>query len=151
MIPVEFEHKTFISVAVDELTDRVLDRFETKFLANDLCVQKELRQLSANIAVSKLDGAIAQMLDYAVARTPKGGHINVTLLDKKHCWELEVANSATTEFQKRGAPPAPETIDSGAVDFGDALDAATYHGGKFKSCNCPLGGTANVLIIPQLD
>lgn len=136
--------------SIDIMTLDTLQQFEDRLKSKKLRLEKELQSTTADVLPNEISAAIYQLIENAIARSPEGGNVNVTLVDNENCWELEVANSSKADFERWGAAqnsPLPDCSSSASLQA--VIDAAESHGGELKSLNCPLGGTANILKIPR--
>lgn len=144
-------------IAIDELTEDVLLEFTKQIQSNNIRVDKDLPQLSADVYPKFIHAAVSQLIENAIHQMPTGGELNVTLIEGDRCWELEVADSTTQPglgkrepFQLDSAMTLPKIV---ATEERSKLEltrrAATVHGGHVQTWDCPQGGTANVLIIPR--
>ena len=136
--------------SIDVLTLETLQQFEERLKSKNLQLEKEIQSTTAAVSANEISAAIHQLVENAIARSPDGGNVNVTLIDNENCWELEVANSSKSDFERWGAAtnsPLPDGSQQESLQA--VIQAANSHGGELKSLNCPLGGTANILKIPR--
>jgi len=152
------DRKAARTVSIDSLTEAVLRRYNDRIESKNIRIEKELQSLTAAVFPAFIDSAVCKLIENAIESTPCGGELNVTLIDGEDCWELEVADSAIEVTRSnRGSALLPdqslEVVATGPVDKRARLEvirrAATVHGGKIQTWDCPQGGTANVLVIPR--
>lgn len=147
------------AVSIDSLTEAVLKRYTDRIESKNIRIEAELQSLTAAVFPAFIDSAVCKLIENAIESTPRGGELNVTLIDGEDCWELEVADSAfeLTRSNNGGgsslSDQVPGSVATGSVDKRARLEvirrAATVHGGKIQTWDCPQGGTANVLVIPR--
>jgi len=121
-----------------------------------IILETDLDTFDAFINPKLLHSAAAALVENAIEAMPNGGEISITLIDGKHQWELEVADSfgmAFNSFERKNQPtddtlpvviPFPQT-----ERLRNAHRAAMAHGGQIQTWSCPQGGTAHVLVIPR--
>lgn len=155
----QLDQKTACSVSINSLTESVLRRYTERIESKNIRIEKELQSLTAAVFPAFIDSAVCKLIENAIEATPHGGELNVTLIDGEDCWELEVADSAF-EFSRNSddsyssfTAQIPQPIAGSSVHERARLEvvrrAATLHGGKVQTWDCPQGGTANVLVIPR--
>lgn len=137
------------TTSIDALTLDALQKFQCRLKSKRLQLEKELQSTTAPVSTKEISAAICQLIENAIAQSPEGGNVNVTLIDNEHCWELEVANSAKAHFERWGATHSAQQPGCSPETLHAVVQAANSHGGELKSLNCPLGGTANILKIPR--
>ena len=144
-------------VSIDELTEDILVQYSGKIESNNIRVDKDLPQISANVYPKFIHAAVSQLIENAIEQMPTGGELNVTLIEGDRCWELEVADSIpdpptnrreAVEIESGTSLPKIATIEEKSK-LEMAHRAAIVHGGHIQTWDCPQGGTANVLIIPR--
>ena len=144
-------------VSIDQLTEGILTDFETQLESNNIRVDKDLPNFSADVYPRFIHAAVCQLIENAIQQMPSGGELNVTLIEGERCWELEVADSLPNpQMRKHNSPTAlPHTMLPRIAGIEPDLKlevaqhAADLHGGHVQSWDCPQGGTANVLVIPR--
>jgi signal transduction histidine kinase len=97
--------------------------------------------------------AIEDLMRQAVAAMPQGGELVVTSAAGNGAVELEIADTGPTlsDDARRGvldgSPIPSRGTESGALAM--VLRIAELHGGDVTAVNCPEGGVALTLRIPQ--
>jgi K+-sensing histidine kinase KdpD len=147
------------TISIHELTRNVIKSFSGELSKRRISIDADLPNLTACVNTSVIHRAVAKLLENAIDAMPDGGQISVTLIDGRHHWELEVADSAGEIYRSGWKSNADtENADSNpgllrVLAESQKLDlvrtAAAIHGGQVQSWKCPQGGTANVLVIPR--
>ena len=150
--------------SVDQWLGQLIDSFEHRFDDAKVTLELDLQSFEARIDPRLVQIAVQGLLENAIQVMPDGGEICVTLLDADLHWELEIADNAAGAFGMFGqanktesTTPIQEVIDDLPViipypandHLRAAHRAAMLHGGQVQSFDCPQGGTAYVLVIPQ--
>jgi len=87
---------------------------------------------------------------------PNGGELEATLINAEHQWELEIADSGKRE---KSEPIETKETDSElprvvGVKRSPHIEVLNQLGilmnATIQSWNCPLGGTASVLVVPKM-
>jgi signal transduction histidine kinase len=147
--------------------DPVWRRFDLASLVHEVC-ESLAPQLAAQQIHMELDvpagvlvdadhdllrRAILNLVLNALDAMPRGGQLAVTAWQSPHCFELEVADSgpglARDQIPRLFEPFF--TTKDGGTGLGLAIvdRIATLHGGRVSACNCPQGGAAFTIQIPQ--
>lgn len=155
-----------ISRMVQDLVLSLGDHLASSHITVDLDIQP----LEAVADPSQIQNAMKGLVRNALRAMPRGGELSVTLIDGPYQWELEVADTSTNRFVEEAlasatpdAEPGNETSNSLASQAATPVPDAAWdnedlavvqrvadaHGGQLQTWNCPLGGTANVLVIPR--
>ena len=147
------------AVKVNHLTRNVIESFLKRFESQKVEVDADIEPVTADVDPKVIHRAVSQLLENALQSMPDGGNINVTLINGRHHWELEVADSVGQIYGtawkseidlndqkhqmnlKRVAPENPELQQVRSV--------AAHYGGHIRSFVCPQGGTAHVMVIPR--
>jgi len=84
---------------------------------------------------------------------PQGGELEATLVNAEFQWELEIADSGIVD-ETESLPEAEQTlprivgVDTN-VHMGKLNQLSILMNATLQSWNCPLGGTAHVLVVPK--
>ncbi len=144
-------------ISISTMTEEVLQCYKPQIDTRNILVDTDLTTLSARVYPHFIHSAVCQLIENAIDAMPSGGELNVTLVDGEACWELEVSDSRTPRTPRglrasgtvaiQGQNQQPDQANHPKLEM--ARCAALLHGGKMQTWNCPLGGTANVLVIPR--
>ena len=151
LFPTEVDNQrvSTTQVSIDSLMELILDRFKPQIHSKNLSVEKELDSFQAEIAADSIDSAMSQLIENAIKNAPVGGEINVTLVDSKSYWELEIAGAELDANPSKKQPDSHPARFEPIKPLEVAKKAASLHGGEVQTWRCPLGETAQILIIPR--
>ena len=151
--------------AMDQWVNQLIETFEHRFDDAGVTLELDLQNFEAMIDPRLVQIAVQGLLENAIQVMPGGGEICVTLLDADLHWELEIADNSQGAFGDLGennissaqSAAITEDIDDLPVivpypandHLRAAHRAAMLHGGQVQSFDCPQGGTAYVLVVPQ--
>ena len=147
---------------VGQLIHDVLEQYRPQMAKRNVLLETDFDIFNAFVDPNQLHSIVAALVENALRQMTKGGEISVTLIDGKHQWELEVADSfgmAFSSFEstvnerqeiegQEGLPliiPFPET-----EELRTAHRVAIAQGAQIETWNCPQGGTAHVLTVPRI-
>jgi signal transduction histidine kinase len=136
------------------LLHEVLQSLEPQIRAQDISAQVDCPQgLSATVDGDMLRRAVLNLVLNALDAMPSGGDLVLTACQTKAGLEIEVADSGPgipTEIVNRLFEPFFTTKGSG-TGLGLAIveRIASAHGGQATATNCPEGGAAFTLLIPE--
>lgn len=141
-------------VPVRPLVDEVLNALAPQFAAQGIAVQVDCAcQLRAHLDPEMLRRALLNLVLNALDVLPTGGELVITACRTPAGLELEVADSGP------GIPPSLVerlfepffTTKQGGTGLGLAIveRIAAAHGGRVLASNCPEGGAAFTLILPE--
>lgn len=117
----------------------------------------DLEEVSAPYDRKLVHRAVAAMVENAIEAMPQGGELEATLINAEHQWELEIADSgeqkSQTESETSAAPGGGDLPKIVGVKDSDQMgmlnQLSVLMNATVQSWNCPLGGTANVLVVPK--
>lgn len=116
----------------------------------------DLEEVSAPYDRKLVHRAVAAMVENAIEAMPQGGELEATLINAEHQWELEIADSGEQKSQtesETGAAPGGDLPKIVGVKDSDQMgmlnQLSVLMNATVQSWNCPLGGTANVLVVPK--
>lgn len=145
------------STSVNQIVDDLLDSYGPRLNNHNISIETDLEPTSAVIDSRLIQSAIQALLDNAIEAMPHGGVLSATLINGKHQWEFEVADTsgiAYSDFKSLAREendaklpvviPFPET-----EQLRNAYRNAMELGGQIQTWDCPQGGTAHVLVIPR--
>lgn len=146
-------------IPINQLAEQVITSFAGKFREQMIKVDTDMESVCAAVDQQSIHSAVSRMIENAIESMPQGGNINVTLIDGKHHWELEVADSVGEIYGDRWKKEVENNneihsrnlmrISTENPQLAPVRSAANLHGGQLQSWVCPQGGAAHVLIIPR--
>ena len=143
-------------IEINHLTQDLVASFTSRFEQQNIRVETDLPEVTANVFPEVIHRAVANLIENAIDAMPKGGELLVTLVDCRGQWELEVADTSslletpsTRAEPRAGDEPIGLQADCAPERLEIANSAAMVHGGQVQTWECPQGGTANVLVIPR--
>ncbi|MCH2182223.1 MAG: hypothetical protein MK108_09485 [Mariniblastus sp.] len=144
------------SIEINHLTKDLVASFTSRFEKQNIRVETDLPEVTADVFPEVIHRAVANLIENAIDAMPKGGELLVTLVDCRHQWELEVADTSSLQESLSTFPeteidnePIRLQADCAPERLEIANSAAMVHGGQVQTWECPQGGTANVLVIPR--
>lgn len=141
-------------VEINHLAQNLVDSFSSRLENYNIRVETDLPMVTADVFPTVIHRAVANLLENAIDSMPTGGELLVTLVDCRHQWELEIADTRSKHVQPRQSFVAEsEPVRMQPMQNQRKLEvansAAMIHGGQVQTWECPQGGTANVLVIPR--
>lgn len=117
----------------------------------------DIEEVSASYDPKIVHRVVAAMMDNALEAMPNGGELEATLINAEHQWELEIADSGNGD--KSDSTPAKQTDAKlpriVGVETSPHIEVLNQLGilmnATIQSWNCPLGGTASVLVVPKMS
>ncbi|MDG2184413.1 MAG: hypothetical protein P8K79_01970 [Mariniblastus sp.] len=147
---------TKTSIEINSLTKDLVASFTSRFEQHNIRVETDLPNVTADVFPEAIHRAVANLIENAIDSMPSGGELLVTLVDCRHQWELEIADTRSADVLPPTEPdfnPENEPIRLQGMCVQEHLEiansAAMIHGGQVQTWECPQGGTANVLVIPR--
>ena len=150
---------------IGDRVETIVESCQSDFVKFGIVVEFDFEPIYASVDPEMLSSATIALLKNAITKMPNGGQITVTLIDGKHQWELEIADTSGMAFNpfesyddssylsKDDAKNSLPTI----IPFPDyehlrnALRAALACGSQIQTFDCPQGGTAHVLVVPKFE
>ena len=114
----------------------------------------DLEEVSAPYDRKLVHKAVAAMVENAIEAMPEGGELEATLINAEYQWELEIADSGATEFPESVTENSlhnlPRILGTDTnLHMGVLNQLSVLMNATVQSWNCPLGGTAHVLVVPK--
>jgi hypothetical protein len=146
-----------------QLSDNSLSDFVRQIVSGyrNACESKnvslllDLEDVSAPYDRKLVHKAVAAMVENAIESMPDGGELEATLINAEHQWELEIADSGEQKnHTERAVAPGDGDLPRIAEvevssQMGMLNQLSLLMNATVQSWNCPLGGTANVLVVPK--
>ncbi|MEM9412742.1 MAG: hypothetical protein AAGA30_16640, partial [Planctomycetota bacterium] len=115
-------------VSIDSLMESVLARFQTEIQSKRLCIEKEIAPILAKVAPELMDSAFSQLIETAIAGSPEGGELNITLFAGDQAWEIEVSGNGQLDLKENDTQNRAVSGQK-ATDLTEAKKAAIEYGG----------------------
>ena len=94
--------------------------------------------------------AVELMMENAIELTPAGGEVEATLINAEYQWELEIADTGSRSHSDQTISDTPDRLPRVANRPINSLQQLSIlMNATIQSWNCPLGGTAIVLVVPK--
>jgi hypothetical protein len=142
--------------SLGQFLTELLDSYQTLLERKNISLVKDFDDVVAPFDVTLVSSAIRALVDNAIQSMPLGGELSAILIDGKHQWELEIADTVwPSKNSVARQAPAEDSHRPVILPFPEneylrvAHRAAITHGGEVQTWKCPLGGTAHVLAIPK--
>ncbi len=143
----------------------VIESCQSDLVNFGIVVEYDFEAVYSSVNEEMLSDVTIALLNNAIQKMPTGGQITVTLIDGKHQWELEIADTSGMVFNPYESYDDSTylslTEDQDAlptiIPFPDnehlrkAHRAALACHSQIQTFDCPQGGTAHVLVVPKLE
>jgi len=141
--------------SLSDFVRQVVSGYRNTCESNNVSLVLDLEEVSAPYDRKLVHRAVAAMVENAIDSMPNGGELEATLINAEHQWELEIADSG--EQQSQSEPETTSTKSDlpriAGVDVSPQIgmlnQLSVLMNATVQSWNCPLGGTANVLVVPK--
>ena len=139
--------------SLSDFVRQVVSSYRNTCESKNVSMVLDLEEVSAPYDRKLVHQAVSALVENAIHSMPQGGELEATLINTKHQWELEIADSGGNAQASENAPAdnelpriegVPSTTRMSVLNNLSVLMNATV-----QSWNCPLGGTANVLVVPK--
>ena len=147
---------------VGQLIHDVLEQYRPQMAKKNVLLETDFDIFNSFVDPNQLHSIVAALVENALRPMTKGGEISVTLIDGKHQWELEVADSFGMAFSSF-EPTVNEYLEIEdqeglplIIPFPESEELRTAHRvaisqvAQIETWNCPQGGTAHVLTVPRI-
>ena len=142
--------------SLSDFVRQVVSGYRNTCESRNVSVVLDLEEISVPYDRKLVHRAVTAMVENALQAMPDGGELEATLINAKHQWELEIADSGGRSKTKEttGAPQAandlPRIVEVESNTQMEVLNnLSILMNATVQSWNCPLGGTANVLVVPK--
>jgi hypothetical protein len=152
---------------VGQLIHDVLEQYRPQMAKKNVLLETDFDIFNAFVDPNQLHSIVAALVENALRPMTKGGEISVTLIDGKHQWELEVADSFGMAFSSfEPTVNEDQVIEDQEIEgqemlpliipFPESEELRTAHrvaisqGAQIETWNCPQGGTAHVLTVQRI-
>lgn len=143
------------SNSLSDFVRQIVSGYRNKCESKNVSLLLDLEEVSAPYDKKLVHRAVAAMVENAIESMPQGGELEATLINAEHQWELEIADSGEqTNQTETGAAPTDSDLPriagvEASPKMGMLNRLSVLMDATVQSWNCPLGGTANVLVVPK--
>ena len=140
---------------LSDFVRQIVSGYRSTCESKNVSLLLDLEEVSAPYDQKLVHRAVAAMVENAIESMPQGGELEATLINAEHQWELEIADSGTkkSETETDAAPDDSDLPRIAGVEtspqMGMLNQLSVLMNATVQSWNCPLGGTANVLVVPK--
>ena len=146
--------------SLSDFVRQVVSGYRNTCETKNVSMVLDLEEVTAPYDRTLVHKAVAAMVENAIEAMPEGGELEATLVNAEYQWELEIADSGTAPNEE--TPTLSETVSAATdqelprilgtetnVHMGVLNQLSILMNGTVQSWNCPLGGTAHVLVVPK--
>lgn len=146
--------------SLSDFVRQVVSGYRNRCETKNVSVVMDLEEVTAPYDRKLVHRAVTAMVENAIEAMPEGGELEATLVNAEYQWELEIADSGTSSKEKTA--PEPTSVKPGVagdlprilgtetnVHMGVLNQLSILMNATVQSWNCPLGGTAHVLVVPK--
>lgn len=142
--------------SLSDFVRQVVSGYRNECEAQNVNVLLDLEEVVTPYDRKLVHHAVAAMVENAIEAMPQGGELEATLVNAEYQWELEIADSGkaavesepTENRQPDKQLPQVVGVDANA-HMGKLDQLSILMNATVQSWNCPLGGTAHVLVVPK--
>jgi len=141
---------------LDQLLSDLLESYQALLDQKNITLVEDFDEVKAHFDVNLMTSAVRALVENAIQSMPLGGELTSILIDGDCQWELEISdtvwpsNDAIVRQMSADNPQLPVILPFPENEYLRAAHrAAIKLGGQIQTWNCPLGGTAHVLVIPK--
>ena len=146
--------------SLSDFVRQVVSGYRTTCETKNVSMVLDLEEVTAPYDRVLVHKAVAAMVENALESMPEGGELEATLVNAEYQWELEIADSGSSEEETLSPPPEKVAIANGQelprilgtetnAHMGMLNHLSILMNATVQSWNCPLGGTAHVLVVPK--
>jgi len=151
------------SETIGDAVTKIVESCQQDLVKYGIDIEYDFEAIYSPVDSAMLRTTTVALLQNAIQKMPHGGQITVTLIDGKHQWELEIADTSGMAFnpyesydestylsKKEVQDTLPTIIPFPQNEYlRDAHRAALGCGSQIQTFDCPQGGTAHVLVVPK--
>ncbi len=160
-----FAEMLMVQISNNSLSDfvrQIASGYKNLCQSRNITLELDIDEVSTAYDKKTTHSAIIAMIENAIDSMPNGGELEATLIDGNGQWELEIADSGSQSS-------VPSNTDSQTQPSSEVADSDLFHVAPFQAnqhlrrlnnisillnatvqtWNCPLGGTAHVLVVPK--
>lgn len=142
--------------SLSDFVRQVVSGYRNTCESNNVSLLLDLEEVTVPYDRKLVHRAVTALVENALQAMPDGGELEATLINAEHQWELEIADSGNRV--KTEAPMNKPEAESelprvvgvaSSPQMGVLNNLSILMNATVQSWNCPLGGTANVLVVPK--
>jgi len=146
--------------SLSDFVRQVVSGYRNTCESKNVSMVLDLEEVSAPYDRKLVHRAVAAMVENAIEAMPEGGELEATLVNAEYQWELEIADSGKSFTEESTeATSLEKAVPDGELPRILGADTTAHMGmlnqlsilmnATVQSWNCPLGGTAHVLVVPK--
>ena len=145
--------------SLSDFVRQVVSGYRNTCETKNVSMVLDLEEVTAPYDRKLVHKAVVAMVENAIDAMPEGGELEATLVNAEYQWELEIADSGKSSDETYESPtPVGDTVNDGLprilgtetnVHMGVLNQLSILMNATVQSWNCPLGGTAHVLVVPK--
>lgn len=141
--------------SLSDFVRQVVSGYRSECESRNVSVVLDLEEVATPYNRTLVHRAVAAMVENAIDAMPEGGELEATLVNAEYQWELEIADSGTRLANEtplrdlNSALPRVVAVETNA-HLGKLNQLSILMNAALQSWNCPLGGTAHVLVVPKM-
>jgi len=146
--------------SLSDFVRQVVSGYRNTCETKNVSMVLDLEEVTAPYDRKLVHRAVTAMVENAIEAMPEGGELEATLVNAEYQWELEIADSGKSTDEEKYTTPAqtgdtaidnlPRIVGTETnVHMGVLNQLSILMNATVQSWNCPLGGTAHVLVVPK--
>ncbi|QEG24591.1 sensor histidine kinase [Mariniblastus fucicola] len=141
--------------SLSDFVRQVVSGYRNTCESKNVSMVLDLEEVSAPYDRKLVHKAVIAMVENAIEAMPEGGELEATLVNAEYQWELEIADSGRSAEQDAPSinqtnPELPKVLGTETnLHMGTLNQLSVLMNATVQSWNCPLGGTAHVLVVPK--
>ncbi len=139
--------------SLSDFVRQVVSEYRNTCEAQNVNLLLDLEEVATPYDRKLVHHAVAAMVENAIEAMPQGGELEATLVNAEYQWELEIADSGKAIVEDEPTVSQHNLPKIVGVDtnthMGKLNQLSILMNATVQSWNCPLGGTAHVLVVPK--
>ena len=143
--------------SLSDFVRQVVSEYRTTCDTKNVNVLMDLEDVATPFDQKLVHHAVAAMVENAIQAMPEGGELEATLVNAEYQWELEIADSGNRVVEEpvvekpiENEQQLPRIVGVDTTAHMSKLNQLSIlMNATVQTWNCPLGGTAHVLVVPK--